>query len=88
MVSVDASPSLIQAAHEAHAGGRYIMADAARLPFADSSFDLVVAYNSLMDMDDMPRAVREATRVLEPGGRLCICVTRPIADAGKFASVR
>ena len=86
MVSVDASPSLIQAAREAHAGGRYIIADAARLPFADSSFDLVVAYNSLMDMDDMPRAVREATRVLEPGGRLCICVTHPIADAGKFAS--
>jgi SAM-dependent methyltransferase/GNAT superfamily N-acetyltransferase len=85
MVSVDASPSLIQAAHESHAGGRYIMADAARLPFADGSYDLVVAYNSLMDMDDMPGAVREAARVLGPGSRLCICVTHPIADAGKFA---
>ena len=85
MVSVDASPLLIQAAHESHAGGRYITADAARLPFADGSFDLVVAYNSLMDMDEMPGAVREAERVLTPQGRLCICVTHPIADAGKFA---
>lgn len=85
MFAIDASPSLIQAAHESHAGGRYIAADAARLPFADGSFDLVVAYNSLMDMDEMPGAVREAARVLEPEGRLCICVTHPIADAGKFA---
>jgi SAM-dependent methyltransferase len=54
MVSVDASPLLIQAAHESHAGGGYITADAARLPFADGSFDLVVAYNSLMSSHDTP----------------------------------
>ena len=35
------------------------------LPFDDRSFDLVVAYNSLMDFDDMPGAVSEAGRVLE-----------------------
>jgi len=34
---------------------------------ADGSFDLVVAYNSLMDVEDMPTTVREAARVLEPG---------------------
>jgi SAM-dependent methyltransferase len=49
-------------------------------------FNLVVAYNSLMDVDDMPTVVREVARVLRPGGRLCVCVTHPTADAGKFAS--
>jgi ubiquinone/menaquinone biosynthesis C-methylase UbiE len=37
-----------------------------------------------MDVDDMRAAVAEAARVLEPGGRLCVCVTHPTADAGSF----
>jgi SAM-dependent methyltransferase len=63
-----------------------VLADAARVPFGDGAFDLVVAYNSLMDIEDMEAAVREAARVLETRGRLCVCVTHPIADAGAFAS--
>jgi SAM-dependent methyltransferase len=84
MFAIDAAPSLILAAKEADPGGRYALADAARLPFSDGSFDLVVAYNSLMDMDDMTLTVREAARVLSRGGRFCISVTHPLADAGKF----
>jgi ubiquinone/menaquinone biosynthesis C-methylase UbiE len=30
------------------------------------------------------RAVGEAARVLEPGGRLCVCITHPMRDAGRF----
>ena len=82
--AVDAAPSLILAAKEADGGGRYVQGDGARLPFRDASFDLVVAYNSLMDMDDMARVVQEAARVLIPGGGFCISVTHPFADAGRF----
>jgi hypothetical protein len=39
---------------------------------------------SLMDMDDMDAAVREAGRVLAPGGRLCAAVVHPINGAGAF----
>jgi hypothetical protein len=29
-------------------------------------------------------AVREAARVLAPGGRLCACITHPLPDAGSW----
>jgi ubiquinone/menaquinone biosynthesis C-methylase UbiE len=34
-----------------------VVGDAGALPFGDGTFDVVVAYNSLMDMDDMPGAM-------------------------------
>ena len=36
---------------------------------------------SLMDIDDMAGAVREAVRVLEPGGRFLAAVVHPINSA-------
>lgn len=86
VTGVDSSGTLLEAARAAQPEAEFALADAASLPFPDESFDLVVAYNSLMDIDDMPRAVREAARVLEPGGRVCVCVTHPLADAGRFES--
>lgn len=84
VIAVDASPTLLAAAEEAMPEAEYVLADAADLPFDDDSFDLVVSYNSLIDIQDMPGAVREAARVLSGGGRFCICVTHPLADAGLF----
>ena len=86
VVGLDSSPTLLGYAREADPPGRYVLADAARAPFADDAFDLVVAYNSLMDIEHMEAAVREAARVLETGWRLCVCVTHPVNDAGAFAS--
>jgi SAM-dependent methyltransferase len=85
VVGIDASPTLVRHAKEADSATHYVVADAAALPFPTGTFDLVVAYNSLMDVVDMPGAVKEASRVLERGGRLCISVTHPINDAGVFA---
>jgi SAM-dependent methyltransferase len=84
LVAVDASPTLIAAARGLDSTGEYVVADAAALPFDDESFELAVAYNSLMDIDDMEGAIREASRVLRPGSRFCICVTHPVNDAGRF----
>jgi SAM-dependent methyltransferase len=84
VVGVDAAPSLVEAAREADPGGEYLVADAVELPFEERSADLVVAFMSLMDMDDMPGAVREIGRVLEPGGRLVAAVVHPINSAGRF----
>jgi SAM-dependent methyltransferase len=81
---VDASQTMIRLAREADPEGEYVLADAAALPFDDGSFDLVIAFNSLMDIDDMPGAVAEASRVLEPDGNFCICITHPTRDAGTY----
>jgi len=81
---VDRSEAMIAAAREADSAITFDLADAAALPYADGSFDLVVAFLSLMDMDDMAGAIRESVRVLAPGGRLCLVVVHPINAAGTF----
>jgi SAM-dependent methyltransferase len=47
-------------------------ADAESLPFEDSTFDRVYSWGVLHHTPDTDRAVREAVRVLVPGGRLCV----------------
>jgi SAM-dependent methyltransferase len=84
VTGLDASPTLLRAAAETDPGSHYVVGHAEALPFDDGAFDLVVAYNSLMDVEDMPAAVREAARVLTPGGRLCACVTHPMQDASSW----
>ena len=84
VVAVDLSPRMVAAAKEADPDLEAHLADAADLPFDDESFDLVVAFMSLQDMNDMEGAMREVARVLEPGGRLCLAVVHPFNSAGRF----
>jgi ubiquinone/menaquinone biosynthesis C-methylase UbiE len=42
------------------------------LPLADGSFDVVILHQVLHFLDDGGRAIREAARVLRPGGRLLV----------------
>jgi SAM-dependent methyltransferase len=51
---------------------RYIRGGAESLPFANETFDLVVAYLSLIDIPDVNAALGEMARVLAPGGALLI----------------
>ena len=84
VVAVDAAPSMVGHARELDPDGEYHLANAAELPFEAGTFDLVIAFMSLQDMDDPEGAVREAWRVLEPGGRLCLALVHPINSGGKF----
>jgi ubiquinone/menaquinone biosynthesis C-methylase UbiE len=42
------------------------------LPFADASFDVVTAYAFLHHLEDYPSVLREAYRVLKPGGGMYV----------------
>jgi SAM-dependent methyltransferase len=86
VTGLDVAPTLVEAAIDADPFGTYVVGDAAALPFGDASFDLVVSYNSLIDVDDMPAAVTEAARVLRPSGCFCGCVPHPFSDAGEFTT--
>lgn len=80
----DAVAELVAAAKDWDSAHDYAVSPAADLPFADESFDLAVAYNVLMDVEDMPAAVREARRVLKPDGTLVISIVHPLFDHGRF----
>jgi len=78
--------ALVDAAREAGSADEYAVASGSDLPFADARFDLVMAYNVLMDVDDVAGTVKEIRRVLRPGGVLVISIVHPFSDRGRFAS--
>jgi SAM-dependent methyltransferase len=84
VVGIDAAPTLVQLAATHERGEPAMLADAARLPFRNDAFSLVVAYMCLHDIDAMPQAVREVARVLKPSGQLCAAIPHPVNTAGAF----
>ena len=86
VTATDISPTLLRSAQEAGSAARYVLADAAELPFDDGAFDQVVAYNMLMDVPNVPAVVAEAARVLDPAGTLTVGIVHPLADLGRFSS--
>jgi len=84
VAGADTSPTLVRLAAGHPDAAPAVVADAAALPFPDETFGLVVANMCLHDMDQMPRAVAEASRVLAPGGRLCASIPHPVNSAGAF----
>ena len=84
VIGIDASPTLIAAAREADPAGDYRCADGAKLPLSDGACDVVIAFMSLQDIDDLAGATREIARVLAPGGCACIALVHPLNASGKF----
>jgi SAM-dependent methyltransferase len=86
VTAVDPVSRFVRAAIEAQSARNYAVASATELPFENAQFDLVVAYNVLMDVDDVPSALKEFRRVIRPAGQLIISIAYPLIDYGHFAS--
>jgi len=73
----DLSPGMVAEAVErcrplAFASVEGRQADASALPFADASFDAVIAMHMLYHVPDPAKAIAEMARVLKPGGFLAV----------------
>jgi ubiquinone/menaquinone biosynthesis C-methylase UbiE len=76
VTGIDAEPRMLAAArsHASQCGQtvEFIEGDVGQLPFADGTFDIVVAVTVLCFVPHVERALLEMARVLKPGGRLVI----------------
>ncbi|HEV2066307.1 MAG TPA: class I SAM-dependent methyltransferase, partial [Thermomicrobiales bacterium] len=74
LMLTDFSPGMLAATrgrlHPILRGARFAVVDAQAIPFADASFDVVIANHMLYHVPDLHRALREIRRVLRPDGRL------------------
>jgi ubiquinone/menaquinone biosynthesis C-methylase UbiE len=83
IVATDASEGMLEVARERRGsleGVHFKQADATALPFENGTFDAVVSQFGLMFLPDKLRALREARRVLRPGGRLLFNVWDDLAS--------
>ena len=78
VVGVDPTWNQISVAHERGGGATFARSGAAALPFADGTFDAVVACLVFEHIRDVDEAIAEVARVLAPGGRFCFFLNHPL----------
>lgn len=74
VVGGDVTESNLRASREHSPDLAVALLDAHRLPFADSSFDVVAMFEVIYYFADIAQALSEAGRVLRPTGELIVCL--------------
>ena len=87
VIGVDLAPGMIELAEALHLpSARFALMDMENLAFDDATFDAAICGHGLQFAADLPRALREARRVLRPQGRLSASV--PIGSYGEAVWIR
>jgi len=91
-LGIDFSATQVRLARERYPGIRFEQANAQALPFQDASFDAVVNAFGLCHLPDPDLGLREALRVLKPGGRFAFSVwdvpERVVGIGAVYAAIR
>ena len=80
---IDVEPDAVACALEAVPGADFRLGLMENLPWADASFDVVTAFDSLQYALDPEMALIEASRVVRADGRIAICKWGP-PDGNEF----
>lgn len=95
VIGIDHSKEMVRLAQAQAPGAEVVLGRADALPFDDETFTCVASATAFFFFEDPVAVLREALRVLEPGGRLAIVTTppemrgtpaapEPIASRGRF----
>ena len=74
VVGIDISEAAVAAADQLYRAPnlRFLAAPAQQIPFADHSFDLIVAFEVIEHLSDWPALLMEARRLLSSGGQFIV----------------
>lgn len=72
VAGIDATPAFIDIARERSPGCDFRVGEMETLPYADATFDVVTGFNAFQYAASPRNALREARRVVRPGGTIVI----------------
>jgi len=74
VTGIDAAPGLLEIARLRNPDNDFLEGDLEALPFNDNSFDVVTGFNAFQYASSFENALKEARRVLKPGGKLVTAI--------------